>query len=125
MKKTIKIALLVISLLTVLSLTNNVFASDIKQSADNFIEKGEQEIPITTQEVWNQLLPIAQILVTIGSIVLVICFMYLGLKYMMADPSGKADVKQKLIGLVIATVVIYGGIGIFTILVNLMNSILA
>ena len=44
---------------------------------------------------------------------------------MSADPSGKADVKQKLIGLVIATVVIYGGIGLFTIIINVMNGIFA
>lgn len=51
--------------------------------------------------------------------------MFLGVKYMFADPSGKADVKQRLIWLVIATVVIYGGVGIFTLVVTLMNSILA
>ena len=73
MKKNIKIALLVISVLMVLSLTNNVFAGDIIQGGKNFIEKGQQEEPITTGEVWEKLLPIAQILVTIGSIVLVIC----------------------------------------------------
>ena len=44
---------------------------------------------------------------------------------MITDPQGKADIKQKLIGLVIATVIIYGGVGIFTIIINLFNSIFA
>ena len=73
----------------------------------------------------GQPLPIAQILLAIASVVLVIAYMYLGIQYMITDPQGKADIKQKLIGLVIATVIIYGGIGIFTVIINLFNSIFA
>ena len=128
MKKIIKIGtMLVCATLILLSLENNAYAStagSMKNKADEWINQGSQNPPITTDEVWGKLLPIGQVLISIGSVVLVGCFMYLGVKYMLTDPSGKADIKQKLIGLVIATVVIYGGIGIFTILVNLMNNLL-
>lgn len=127
MKKTIKILLITICAIFVLSITNNTFAmsaSDIKGVADDWLQRGEQSATITTNEAWNKIVPIGQLLVSIASVVLVICYMYIGIKYMMADPSGKADVKQRLIWLVIATVLIYGGVGIFTIVVNLMNSIL-
>lgn len=128
MKKFVKtVTMLICTILIVLTLENSAYATtagDMKDKADDWINQGTQNPPITTDEVWGKLLPIGQILIAIGSVVLVGCFMYLGVKYMLTDPSGKADIKQKLIGLVIATVVIYGGIGIFTILVNLMNNLL-
>lgn len=129
MKKNTKIGTMLICIITILlSLGNSAYATtagDMKDKADDWINKGSQNPPITTDEAWGKLLPMGQALIAIGSVVLVGCFMYLGIKYMTTDPSGKADIKQKLIGLVLATVVIYGGIGIFTIIVNLMNSIFA
>ena len=128
MKKTIKTLILTICTILILTTTNSVFAlsgTDIKTEADDWIKRGAQNATISTEEAWKQLVPIGGVLVTIASVVLVICYMYLGIKYMIADPSGKADVKQRLIWLVISTVLIYGGVGIFTVIVNLMNSILA
>lgn len=126
MKKILRITtILVVTFITIL-FSNKVFAfGDIKEDGDSFISKGSTSSPITVQEAWDNLLPIAQILLAIASVVLVIAYMYLGIQYMITDPQGKADIKQKLIGLVIATVIIYGGIGIFTVIINLFNSIFA
>lgn len=127
MKKIKNILVIISIVMCIYFASNEVYASasEWKGQADKWLQNGMQNPPITTEEAWAKLLPIGQILVVVASVVLVICFMYLGIKYMTADPSGKADVKQKLIGLVVATVVIYGGMGIFAIIVNLMNSILA
>lgn len=127
MKKIKNILVIISIVMCIYFASNEVYASasQWKGQADHWLQNGMQNPPITTEEAWAKLLPIGQILVVVASVVLVICFMYLGIKYMTADPSGKADVKQKLIGLVVATVVIYGGMGIFAIIVNLMNSILA
>ena len=117
-----------ISILTLSTIlfSNKVFAlQNIKDAGDNFLHQGSASSPITTEEAWQELLPIAQILLAIASVVLVIAYMYLGIQYMITDPQGKADIKQKLIGLVIATVIIYGGVGLFTIIINLFNSIFA
>lgn len=121
----IKKILIVFSIVAIIvSLFCKVNAMDnIMGPAKNFINKGSTNSPIDTQEAWNEFLPTAKILVVIASVVLVVCYMYMGIKYMFADPNGKADVKQKLIGLVIATVVIYGGAGIITVLINLYNNI--
>lgn len=126
MKKFLKrITIPITAFLTIL-FSNKVFAlGDIKDAGDSFISQGSASSPISVQEAWDQLLPIAQILLAIASVVLVIAYMYLGIQYMITDPQGKADIKQKLIGLVIATVVIYGGVGIFTLIINLFNSIFA
>lgn len=128
MKTKLKTMIMSTIILTILLTGSQVFAlsaSSIIGDANNWLNEGASDSKISTDEAWQVLKPIGQILVAIGSVVLVICFMYLGIKYMSADPSGKADVKQKLIGLVIATVVIYGGIGLFTIIINLMNGIFA
>lgn len=128
MKKIIMTLMLIIGITFVFTATNNVFAlsaSEMKGQADNWLEQGGANATITTGKAWLKLKPIGQILVAVASVVLVISFMYLGIKYMIADPSGKADVKQRLIWLVIATVVVYGGVGIFTIIVRVMNSVLA
>lgn len=128
MKKLTITLLLIIIITSLLGANNKTFALSggmIKSDADAWISQGSANTPITTQEAWQKLMPVGRVLVSVASVVLVICYMYLGLRYMLADPSGKADVKVRLIWLVIATVLIYGGVGIFTVVVNLMNSILS
>ena len=125
MNKKIKKIIIPIILFIIL-FSNKVFAlQDIKDSGDSFLDKGTASAPITVDEAWEKLLPIAQVLLAIASVVLVITYMYLGIQYMITDPQGKANIKQKLIGLVVATVIIYGGVGIFTIIITLFNSIFA
>lgn len=126
MKKKIKKTAIIFITLISLLFGNKVFAlQDIKDEGDNFLNKGTSSAPISVDEAWEKLVPVAQILLAIASVVLVISYMYLGIQYMITDPQGKANIKQKLIGLVIATVIIYGGVGIFTIIINLFNSIFA
>ena len=126
MKKFLKrITIPITAFLTIL-FSNKVFAlGDIKDAGDSFISKGSTSSPISTDEAWEILRPIAVALVAIASVVLVIAYMYLGIQYMITDPQGKANIKQKLIGLIIATVLIYGGMGLFSIIINLFNSIFA
>lgn len=120
-----KITIIFITFITILC-SNRVFAlQNIKAEGDNFLNKGSSSTPITIDEAWEKLVPIAQVLLAIASVVLVIAYMYLGIQYMITDPQGKANIKQKLIGLVVATIIIYGGVGIFTIIITLFNSIFA
>lgn len=123
--KFIIILLSILAIVTIFPNVSTVNASDIFSQADDWLEKGSQNPPITSDEVWKELASIAQMLMAVGAVVVVACFMWLGIKYMTTDPGGKADVKQKLIGLVIATVIVFGGLSIFTIVVNLFNGIFA
>ena len=125
MKKINKI--LIILLIPFIILSTNAMATtagEIKNTSDNWVENGSKNSPMSSQKIWDELIPIGQVMLAIGAVVLVVAFMWLGIKYMTTDPSGKADVKQRLVGLIIATVVIFGGVGIFTLVVNLMNGIL-
>ena len=64
MKKILRITtILVVTFITIL-FSNKVFAlSDIKDAGDSFISQGSTSSPITTQEAWDTLKPIAQILI--------------------------------------------------------------
>lgn len=126
MKNKIKKTTIILITFITIFCSNRVFAlQNIKAEGDNFLNKGTSSAPITIDEAWEKLVPIAQVLLAIASVVLVIAYMYLGIQYMITDPQGKANIKQKLIGLVVATVIIYGGVGIFTIIITLFNSIFA
>lgn len=124
MRKIKKITYIMIIIAIIFSWGNQVFAlENIKNAGDEFVSKGNASSVITTDEAWEILKPIGQILVAVASVVLVIAYMYLGIQYMITDPGEKANIKQKLIGLVIATVLIYGATGLFAIIINLANSI--
>jgi hypothetical protein len=45
----------------------------------------------------------------------------MAIKYFTEGPEQKAKLKQQLIGLVVSIVVIYGGVGIWTLLKNFME----
>ncbi len=99
--------------------------SDWQQQAEDFINRGKQNQTITTKDAITSLLPVGRLLVGIATIVLVIVGSIMGVKYMIAGANEKAQLKQKLIYYVISVVLVYGAIGIFTMVVGLMNSILA
>ena len=49
----------------------------------------------------------------------------MGLKYMIGGTDQKANMKEKLIWYIISISLVYGAVGIFTIVVNIMNNILS
>ena len=121
--RTICICLIVFVSICVFSKNYAISNENIVGTGTNWIEN-VTDPPITTPNIWEKLKPIASILMSVATCILVILYMYLGIKYMMTDPNGKADIKQKLLGLVVSTIVIYGAMGIFTIIVNLMNGVI-
>ena len=126
MAKYLKKTVIFSTVLLIVMFCNRCFAlENIKSQGDDFLNQGSSESPISTDEAWEILRPIAVALVAIASVVLVIANMYMGIQYMITDHKGKDNIKQKLIGLIIATVLIYGGMGLFSIIINLFNSIFA
>lgn len=62
-------------------------------------------------------------MVTIATIVVLVVTLVMGIKYITANPEEKGKLKQQLIGLVVSVVVIYGAVGIWTLVQNIMNSL--
>ncbi|MDR0978909.1 MAG: hypothetical protein LBL91_03090 [Lachnospiraceae bacterium] len=125
MKKYIcKIApLITIMLVLVLSMPTYSKASDWITQGKAFITQGSGTEVISTAEVEKAVVPIATLLVAIGTVVLVIAIVVIGIKYMTCgSPDEKAKLKVQLIGLVAATIVIFGARVIWATLYNVMSS---
>lgn len=128
------IMLIIISVLTMVifvQLTSDIYAfslQDMKNKADKFKSAGQEKadniLPIMdtkdTDGIGGKFISIGQVLVTIASIVLVIVTLIMAIKYLIANAEQKGKLKQQLIGLVVSVVVIYGAVGIWTIIQDIM-----
>lgn len=98
-----------------------VSIGDILRAGSNWINSGSSQAPANTSTEYfvESLLGVGQVLVAVGVIVLLIVTAITGIKWITASPDKKAILKQQLIGLVVAAVVIFGAVGIW----NLVQSI--
>ena len=99
--------------------------TDMKKKADDFLTHGSnnQIGGLTEGEVASEFLPLGQILVFIASGVLLIVTVIMGIKWITANPEQQGKLKQQLIGLVVAIVVIYGAVGIWTMIKGFMEGL--
>ena len=126
-RKITKVFILTMLVLAVFGTCSNVFGfslDDIYSSGQDFINRGSQNVAITTEDAINAFVPVGITLVGIATIVLVIVGLVMGVKYMIAGANEKAQLKQKLIYFVISVVLVYGATGIFALVVNVFNNIL-
>ncbi|MCI8412185.1 MAG: hypothetical protein HFJ40_07180 [Clostridia bacterium] len=96
--------------------------SEMQSQAKGFINKGEKSYSLDESKLQGIIIPIAQILVAIGNVIVVIALTVIGIKYMMANPEQKAKLKSQLVGVVIATMVIFGAQLIWSILYNFLST---
>jgi hypothetical protein len=125
-----KIVLIVLALIGIICLSFGVtvFAAetvdtDIWGQGQNFINKGKAGNTIAFDAVWQDLKPVAQIVMGIGLVVLVCVGSVLGVKYMIAGADDKAKVKQKLVWFCVAAALIVGATGIFNIVVEVASQL--
>ena len=95
----------------------------MKENADSFILEGKKQggSIFSDTELQGFALPIGRMLVAVATVIVIIVTIILGIQYMMANPSDKANLKKKLIGLVVSIIVIYGAQGIWAILYHFMS----
>lgn len=97
---------------------------DMFAEADEFIKKGKDSNDSSyNDDIKNTFVPIAQILVNIGGGVIAVVTAIMAIKYMLANAEGKAKLKTQLIGLAIATFVIFGAQFIWSTLYETLNNI--
>ena len=118
--KILKIIVTIVMLLNVLPIIDsNVYASslfgNIQSSAENFLQTGKDNQKITAATAKDKILPIANMLVAIATVVFLIVGGIMGVQYMISGANERAQLKTKLIWFVIAVVVVYGAAGIFNI----------
>lgn len=121
----INLILIVITLLFVFS--TNVRANSINDwisQGNKFVNQGKGNSTINESSMRDTILPIGRALVAIGTVVLVVVTVIMGIKYMMCGSADeKAKLKTQLIGLVVATIVIFGAQVIWSTLYNAMNNL--
>ena len=83
--------------------------------------KKEAGSGVEPEDFASQLIGIGQLLVAIGAGTLVIVSMIMAIKWITASPDKKAKLQQQLIGLVVATFVIFGAIGIWNLVRGIME----
>lgn len=94
------------------------------QSGSDFINKGKENQVISIEDIQKNLLPIANIIVYIATGVFLVVGAILGIKYMLApDANERAKIKSNLIWFVIAMFIVYGGVGIYNIVIRTLNGI--
>ncbi len=113
---------LLIFFILILTTSATCYASDwesIKGAADKFIEKGGSGANIGDV---NQLVSgLANILTTVGVVVVLAGLLIIGIKYMTASPEEAAKLKTKLVGLVVSGVVVIGAYGIWRLAFNIFS----
>ena len=122
MKKIIKNLLIIYVFIIVTVVPNYSMAgslldwSHISDSAQTFIERGrvQGQNYITTDSMAGLIQGLGSILTTIGVVVVLIGLLVVGIKYMVATPEEAAKLKSKLVGLVIAGIVIIGAYEIWS-----------
>lgn len=127
--KTIFVAVTMIAVLNIFA-TNSSAAQvknfdEMKGSIQTFMNKGKSgnSANMSGSDMKDIVIPIANILTAVGAIVLVAVTIIMGIKYMFASPDEAAKLKQQLIGLVVAGVVILGATAIWKIVYNILNSV--
>jgi len=109
-KKTIKIMAIILLIITILFIINNpVFADtsissgdEAKSKADNWLEQGSKQNKISADKVATILKPLANILLAIGSVVIVVVAVVIAIKYLTASPDAKGKLKAQLVGLFVS-----------------------
>ena len=98
---------------------------EMKTAINQFMNTGKNgnSANISGNDMGSIIIPLSNILTAIGVIVLVAVTIVMGIKYMFATPEEAAKLKQQLIGLVVAGVVILGATAIWKIVYNILNSV--
>ena len=98
--------------------------SEVFQVGEDFISEGsETDLNFIDDETVASVNDIGRFLTAVGLIILVCVTLIMGIKYMMATPNDKAKLKKRLIGLLIASFVIFFSYTIWSTIVNQMESV--
>lgn len=103
--------------------------TDIMQSGKDWISNGENAATKQDANLVNpnyyagELIGVGQVLVVIGLATVLIVGTIMGIQWITATPDKQAKLKQQLIGLVVATVVIFGAVGIWNLVRSIMSNI--
>ena len=125
-----KICLMIVLLFCFTNTANMVkaenAAEDIINAGNRFMEEGQsgaENMGFTKDTFVDGFIGIGQILVAIGTAILVGVVLFMAIKWITAKPDQVATLKQQTIGIVVAAVVIFGAVGIWNLVYSIMTNV--
>lgn len=118
-KKSLKLAVSLIVLLLIASLTTFSFCVDpslVDDGTINVTSGAGQEV----QQTANRIIGIFQF---VGTAAAVIILVFIGIKYMSAAPSEKADIKKSAVIYIIGAVLLFAATNVVAIIFNLSQNV--
>ena len=103
------------------SMQLGISISDIFSKAKTFEFKGNTNPVIDEDSVMDEFVPVGQILFVVANAVIVVVVAIMGIKWIIANPEQQAKLKHQLIGLVFSIFVIYGAVGIWSLVSGIMK----
>lgn len=116
--KILKISLIIITILSILLMIGgNIFASG----------EGVFKVPPGTStslsgKVTSMGGVVLGIFQAVGTVVAVVILVWLGIKYIMASPDGKAEIKKQAFGYILGAVLLFGAVWLVPLIQGLVNS---
>lgn len=127
--KKILLSILMLSLLIFIMNLSEVMAATtingMENDAATFIKKGQDNakgLGDVTTTITGEFKGLGQILTMVGAGVMVAATSYMGIKYMVSPPDKQAALKQQLVGLVVAGIVIFGAYGIWSAVLGVVSN---
>ena len=98
--------------------------NDVIGPGENFIKSGKSgNVALDEKKVQETVMPLARILVAVGTLVITLAVAVMAIKYLISGPDKKAELKGQLVGLAISAVVIYGAVFIWSTMYNIFKDI--
>lgn len=116
-KKIISFCVMMVMIISFMPISNVVFAQNPNQNnSEDFFQKAGTWFEGVQQEGENNVSPISIEIVNsfmdivnyVGTVIIIIATMFLGVKYMFGSVDGKSEVKESLVTLLIACVFFFG-----------------
>lgn len=104
------------------------FISDMEKNASNFITAGQtaanknKNLDNVTDSITTNFVGLGQLLTMVGAGVMVAVVSYMGIKYIISPPDKQAALKQQLIGVIVAGIVIFGAYGIWKAVLGVVSN---
>ena len=104
------------------------FIEKMETGASSFISSGQKAADDTdnmsdvTDAVTEEFSGLGQFLTMIGAGVMVAVVSYMGIQYIISPPDKQAALKQQLIGVVVAGIVIFGAYGIWKAILGIVSN---
>lgn len=96
---------------------------DIISRGDNFVNQGDPNNAILENNVKEVSDGVFAIVVVIGIVVAIVAAVIIGMQFVTASVAEKAQLKEKLIPLLVGAAIIFGAVGIWRLVVNILQGV--